>query len=132
MPKREIPFLSPNIIDYQLGVYEVSESSVEVFYSEGPVFRLPEWGATSCGEDDLAVVSPEAPRILYHALPRGRHVFFRLPGGAEGTEDAAAEDSRAGLDECAFIEPFLARFGFFLRTTEPGSLAPFPAVLPSP
>jgi hypothetical protein len=129
--RRGLPFLPPNIIEYQRAIYETDSGQVEVFYSEDAVFRPEGWSDTSCGGRELALVSAAAPRVLYHTWDGGRHAFFRFSADA-ASQQIPPTATAAKPDECQFITTFLERFAFFLRTTSPAALAPFPAVLPSP
>lgn len=150
--ERRLPFLPPNVIAYQRAVYELPAGRVELYYTEEPIFRRGAWRETSCGEQPLDLLPDGGARVLHYGWPETtRHVFFRFSGarddsaagsrsptgepGAAGsrspTGDAgAAPIGEATAAECAFIEPFLERFSFFLETADPARAAPFPAVLP--
>jgi hypothetical protein len=129
--ERSIPVLPPNIIEYQRAVYELSEDRVEVLFTEQPVFRGEAWTDTACDGFALALLPESHGRTLYYEWPDGRrHAFFRfgaVSAGGRADEDTGLEARPA---ECAFIEPFLERFSFFLETADPARAAPFPAVLP--
>ena len=134
--RQTLPFLPPNTIEYQRGVYElpaasafeaatpaapassapaaaevpapasgapassapgaaVRGASVEVFYTEAPVFRRGTWTEASCGGRPVHVL-PEADGTLVHYVwpQTQRHAFFRFgaaaDAGAPGSPGAAA------------------------------------------
>ena len=173
---QNLPFLPPNTIEYQRGVYELGgapaartpasaapgstppasaspgpETTVEVFYTEAPVFRRGTWTETSCGERTVHLLPDAGGTLVHYAWPQAqRHAFFLFGAAAEGsktppagagaagnegaTDDAAAIEATGAAavarSECDFIDAFLERFSFFLDTTDVSGAAPFPAVLP--
>lgn len=153
--RQSLPFLPPNAIEYQRGVYELPggtapEATVEVFYTEAPVFRRGTWTETSCDGRTVHALPEAGGTLVHYTWPREqRHAFFRFarpgdgaPGNgaaADGADATANGDAPPGAGDagapvartrCDFIEAFLERFSFFLDTTESGGAAPFPAVLP--
>lgn len=128
---RRLPFLPPNVIAYQRAVYELPAGRVELYYTEEPIFRRGAWRETSCGEQPLDLLPDGGARVLHYGWPEAtRHVFFRFSGAGDRSPAGAVTIGEATAAECAFIEPFLERFSFFLETADPARAAPFPAVLP--
>jgi hypothetical protein len=145
--RQTLPFLPPNTIEYQRGVYELPAApasevpataaaargaSVEVFYTEAPVFRRGTWTEASCDGRAVDALPEGSGRLVHFAWPqRERHAFFRFGAAAPGDPGAPSDPgaSPAG-SECDFIEAFLERFSFFLETTDSAGVAPFPAVVP--
>lgn len=135
-----LPFLPPNVIEYQRGIYELvataggpdagaGPSVVTVYYTDQPVFRREAGSEASCNGRALTVIDAVTGPVYHYAWPEvERHVFFRFDVAATTTARAAA--TPPGAPACAFILPFLERFSFFLETTPPSRAAPFPAVLP--
>jgi hypothetical protein len=120
-----LPFLPPNTIEYQRGVYELpgaspaagaedpgsaspatptpgvaapaAEVTVEVFYTEAPVFRRGTWTETSCDGRTVHAVPEAGGTVVHYAWPEGqRHVFFRFAAVVEGNGTPPGGDGAAG------------------------------------
>lgn len=97
-----LPFLPPNTIEYQRGVYELpgapaEDVTVEVFYTEAPVFRRGTWTETSCDERTVHVLPEAGGTVVHYAWPQEqRHVFFRFGTVVEGAGTPPGDDGAAG------------------------------------
>ena len=140
--RQTLPFLPPNTIEYQRGVYElpaasaseaptpaapaasppaapevpapasgapassapggaVRGASVEVFYTEAPVFRRGTWTEASCGGRPVHVLPEAGGTLVHYAWPQEqRHAFFRFgaasDAAAPGTARGATGSAGAG------------------------------------
>ncbi|NBF39724.1 MAG: hypothetical protein GVY14_04855, partial [Spirochaetes bacterium] len=106
-----LPFLPPNMIEYQRGVYELTgapasaaadaastpaaedpgsapaagDVSVEVFYTEAPVFRRGTWTEAACDGRTVHALPEAGGTVVHYSWPEDqRHVFFRFVAVVEG------------------------------------------------
>jgi hypothetical protein len=115
--RQSLPFLPPNIIEYQRGVYElpapaasaapasgasasaapVRDATVEVFYTEAPIFQRGTWTESSCDGRTVHVLPEAGGTLVHYAWPQEqRHAFFRF--GAVG-DGAAADGATADANQ---------------------------------
>ena len=142
---RGIPFLYPNVMDYAVGSYRLSEGSrVTVYYTREAVAVQEEWETVGCNGRRLRAFAFRGSAVRYVSA-EGFSLFLVVPAaagaqageaGAADGDGAAAEGppaptpSRARL--CSFIDQFIEDFTYFRGAVGERDGAPFPAVLQFP
>ncbi len=117
-PGHGLPFLGPNLIEYERAVYRYRAGEVTVYYGEDrlPIDADPE--VLQCG--------PHALQVLEDVGPHRRVVRFDRASG----EWLLFEQQPDTGEICPLVESFIERFEFFLEALPPDAReAPFPAVL---
>jgi hypothetical protein len=137
---RGIPFLYPNVMDYAVGSYRLSEGSrVTVYYTREAVAVQEEWETVGCNGRSLRAFAFRGSAVRYVSA-EGFNLFLVFPAAAAGSQadeggaaaggPPAPTPSRASL--CSFIDQFIEDFTYFRGAVGERDGVPFPAVLQLP
>jgi hypothetical protein len=134
---RGIPFLYPNVMDYAVGRYRLSEGSrVTVYYTREAVAVQEEWETVGCNGRSLRGFAFRGNSVRY--VPGDEFSLFLVfpadAGAQAGEGEAAAAGARAPSRArlCSFIDQFIEDFTYFRGAVGDRDGAPFPAVLQFP